>query len=78
MKKFLPASFILVPLLLLGLWPKLVSQGIDANIQARYEILENGDGSYGLPSCCPVDQVLDGTVPSKLQTLKEGEGEESE
>ena len=78
MEEILPASFILVPLLLLGLWPKLVSQGIDANIQARYEILENGDGSYGLPSCCPVDQVLDGTVPSKLQTLKEREGEESE
>ncbi len=78
MDEILPASFILVPLILLGLWPKGVSQGVDTNIQARYEILEKGDGSYGLPSCCPVDQVLNIAVPLKLEQQEERSGQESE
>ena len=53
-----PASLILVPLLFIGLWPKGISQGIDINVSNRYEILEKGNSNYGLPSCCPVDQVF--------------------
>ena len=78
MDEILPASFILVPLILLGLWPKGVSQGVDMNIQARYEILEKGDGSYGLPSCCPVDQVLNIAVPLKSEQQEERSGQELE
>ena len=42
--------------------------GIDTNISDRYELLEKGDSNYGLPECCPVDQVF------KKDTLSEGEG----
>jgi len=53
-----PAALILVPLLFIGLWPKGISQGIDINVTNRYELLEKGSSNYGLPSCCPVDQVF--------------------
>ena len=66
--EIVPASLILLPLLFLGLWPRGISQGIDTNISDRYELLEKGDSNYGLPECCPVDQVF------KKDTLSEGEG----
>ena len=66
--EIVPASLILIPLLFLGLWPRGISQGIDTNISDRYELLEKGDSNYGLPECCPVDQVF------KKDTLSEGEG----
>jgi len=66
--EIVPASLILLPLLFLGLWPRGISQGIDTNISDRYELLEKGDSNYGLPECCPVDQVF------KKDTISEGEG----
>ena len=56
--EIIPAALILLPLLFLGLWPKGISQGIDTNVTDRYELLEKGGSNYGLPSCCPVDQVF--------------------
>lgn len=53
-KEILPAAVILLPLLLLGLWPKSVSDGIDTNVSSQLSILnEDGRGSYALPPCCP-------------------------
>ena len=74
----IPASLILVPLLFLGLWPKGVSEGIDANISARYQILENGEGGYGLPSCCPVDLVLDKSASITSESSVKSKEEDSE
>ena len=62
LKEILPASLILLPLLLIGLWPKGISEGIDVNISSRYEIFEKGDRNLGLPSCCPVDLTVDGRI----------------
>ena len=74
----IPASLILVPLLFLGLWPKGVSEGIDANISARYQILENGEGGYGLPSCCPVDLVLDKSASITSESSVKSKEEDSD
>jgi NADH-quinone oxidoreductase subunit M len=76
--EIIPASIILVPLLFLGLWPKGVSEGIDANISARYQILENGEGGYGLPSCCPVDLVLDKSASFTSESSVKSKEEDSE
>lgn len=76
--EIIPASLILVPLLFLGLWPKGVSEGIDANISARYQILENGEGGYGLPSCCPVDLVLDKSASITSESSVKSKEEDSE
>ena len=76
--EIIPASLILVPLLFLGLWPKGVSEGIDANISARYQILENGEGGYGLPSCCPVDLVLDKSASFTSESSVKSKEEDSE
>ena len=66
-----PASLILLPLLFIGLWPKGISQGIDINVTNRYELLEKGNSNYGLPSCCPVDQVFkNGKNTEKQSDLK--------
>ena len=74
--EIVPAALILVPLLFIGLWPKSISQGIDTNVSQRYQLLENGDNNYGLPSCCPVDQVFrsDSDSEIRLDSKKEGEG----
>lgn len=58
-KEVIPASLILLPLLFIGLWPKGISEGIDANISSRYQIFNKGDGNFGLPSCCPVSLIED-------------------
>ena len=76
--EIIPASLILIPLLFLGLWPKGVSEGIDSNISKRYQILENGDGGYGLPSCCPVDVFLDKSGSSTSEPNKKSKEEDSE
>ena len=76
--EIIPASLILAPLLFLGLWPKGVSEGIDANISARYQILENGERGYGLPSCCPVDLVLNKSASSTSESNDKNEEEDSE
>jgi NADH-quinone oxidoreductase subunit M len=76
--EIIPASLILVPLLFLGLWPKGVSEGIDANISARYQILENGEGGYGLPSCCPVDLVLDKSASITPESSVKSKEEDSD
>ena len=76
--EIIPASLILVPLLFLGLWPKGVSEGIDTNISARYQILENGEGGYGLPSCCPVDVVLDKSASFTSESSEKRKEEDSE
>ena len=76
--EIIPASLILVPLLFLGLWPKGVSEGIDANISARYQILENGEGGYGLPSCCPVDLVLDKSASITSESSVKSKEEDSD
>ena len=74
--EIVPAALILIPLLFIGLWPKSISQGIDTNVSQRYQLLENGDNNYGLPSCCPVDQVFrsDSDSEIRLDSKKEGEG----
>ena len=76
--EIIPASLILVPLLFLGLWPKGVSEGIDANISARYQILENGEGGYGLPSCCPVDVVMGKSASFTSESSEKSKEEDSE
>ena len=74
--EIVPAALILIPLLFIGLWPKSISQGIDTNVSQRYQLLENGDNNYGLPSCCPVDKVFrsDSNSEIRLDSKKEGEG----
>jgi NADH-quinone oxidoreductase subunit M len=65
--EIVPASIILLPLLLLGLWPKTVSDGIDAEISQRYKVFEGGLTESGYPACCPVD---DGELKKPLEKEK--------
>ena len=71
----IPAVLILLPLMFIGLWPKGISEGIDTNITKRYELLEKGGSNFGLPSCCPVDQVLKKTVNHQRQSEAKNVGE---
>lgn len=71
----IPAVLILLPLMFIGLWPKGISEGIDTNITKRYELLEKGGSNFGLPSCCPVDQVLKKTVNNQRQSEAKNVGE---
>ncbi|HAD20592.1 MAG TPA: NADH-quinone oxidoreductase subunit N [Opitutae bacterium] len=64
----IPAVLILLPLMFIGLWPKGISEGIDTSITKRYELLEKGGSNYGLPSCCPVDQVFKKDVNNQSQS----------
>ena len=64
----IPAVLILFPLVFIGLWPKGISEGIDISITKRYELLEKGGSNYGLPSCCPVDQVFKKSVTNQSQS----------
>jgi NADH-quinone oxidoreductase subunit M len=64
----IPAVLILLPLMFIGLWPKGISEGIDTGITKRYELLEKGGSNYGLPSCCPVDQVFKKDVKNQSQS----------
>lgn len=64
----IPAVLILLPLMFIGLWPKGISEGIDTGITKRYELLEKGGSNYGLPSCCPVDQVFKKDVNNQSQS----------
>ena len=64
----IPAVLILLPLMFLGLWPKGIAEGIDTSITKRYELLEKGGSNYGLPSCCPVDQVFKKDVNNQGQS----------
>ena len=64
----IPAVLILLPLMFLGLWPKGIAEGIDTSITKRYELLEKGGSNYGLPSCCPVDQVFKKDVNNQSQS----------
>ena len=72
----IPAVLILLPLIFIGLWPKGISEGIDTSISKRYELLEKGGSNYGLPSCCPVDQVFKKDVDNESQSgsINVGEG----
>ena len=71
----IPAVLILLPLMFIGLWPKGISEGIDTNITKRYELLEKGGSNFGLPSCCPVDQVLKKTANHQRQSEAKNVGE---
>lgn len=71
----IPAVLILLPLMFIGLWPKGISEGIDTNITKRYELLEKGGSNFGLPSCCPVDQVLKKTENHQRQSEAKNVGE---
>jgi NADH-quinone oxidoreductase subunit M len=71
----IPAVLILLPLMFIGLWPKGISEGIDTNITKRYELLEKGGSNFGLPSCCPVDQVLKKTANHQRQSETKNVGE---
>ena len=50
--EILPATFILVPLFLIGIWPLTISHRIDTEIGQRYAELESQSSSFK-PSCCP-------------------------
>jgi len=76
--EIIPASLILVPLLFLRLWPEGLSERIDTNISARYQILENGEGGYGLPSCCPVDVVMGKSASFTSESSEKSKEEDSE
>ena len=71
----IPAVLILLPLMFIGLWPKGISEGIDTNITKRYELLEKGGSNFGLPSCCPVDQVLKKTANHQRHSEAKNVGE---
>ena len=46
-----------MPLLFIGLWPRGISEGIDTSVSSRFQSLEI-QVNFGLPDCCPVDEVL--------------------
>ena len=60
--ELLSSGVILAALTLIGLFPSLISERIDREIETRYEVFQAAQSSIGRPSCCPVD----------------GEGEEKE
>lgn len=59
-KEILPASFLLVALLFIGLWPISISQRIDEDINQKYNPMFS-DSSLAKPSCCPED--TDSSLP---------------
>ena len=74
-KEILPAAVILLPLLLLGLWPKSVSDGIDTNVSSQLSILnEEGRGDYALPPCCPPPGELNKKVLPQMDSLETENG----
>ena len=50
--EILPATFILVPLFLIGIWPLTISHRIDLEIGQRYAEFQSQSSSFK-PSCCP-------------------------
>ena len=50
--EILPATFILIPLFLIGIWPLTISHRIDTEIGQRYAEFESQSSSFK-PSCCP-------------------------
>ena len=78
--EIIPSAVIVVPLLLIGLLPRGISEGIDTNVTSRFQMLENPKSNFGLPECCPVDEVLiinkRGIVPESI-TNKEMMEEEN-
>ena len=56
--EIIPTVVIVVPLLFIGLWPRGISEGIDTSVSSRFQSLENPKSNFGLPDCCPVDEVL--------------------
>jgi len=74
-KEILPAAVILLPLLLLGLWPKMVSDGINTNVSSQLSILnEEGVGDYALPPCCPPQVELKKKAPPLMDSIKPENG----
>jgi len=50
--EILPATFILVPLFLIGILPLTISHRIDLDIGQRYSEFQSQSSSFK-PSCCP-------------------------
>ena len=54
--EIVPVTVILLFLLLLGLWPKIISERVDHEINSRYSNI-NSDYSSTLPPCCPPEGI---------------------
>jgi len=54
--EILPATFILIPLFLIGIWPLTISHRIDTEIGQRYAEFQSQSSSFK-PSCCPDSEV---------------------
>jgi len=53
--ELLSSGVILAALTLIGLFPSLISERIDHEIETRYEVFQEAQSSIGRPSCCPVE-----------------------
>lgn len=74
--EMIPAGIILASLLFLGLWPVVVSQRVDREIQTRFESQDRTYFSQTTPPCCPPEQEsldLNSSFPSKEKFLSNPE-----
>ncbi len=64
LREIFPAVLILVPLLLLGLWPRETSIRVDREINSRYQAFNRMVQSSKLPPCCPPQSGDPSIIPS--------------
>ena len=64
LREIFPAALILVPLLLLGLWPRETSIRVDREINSRYQAFNQVVQSSKLPPCCPPQSGDSSIIPS--------------
>ena len=64
LREIFPAVLILVPLLLLGLWPRETSIRVDREINSRYQAFNRVVQSSKLPPCCPPQSSDPSIIPS--------------
>ena len=76
--EIIPASLILAPLLFWAYGQKEYRKELIPILVQDIKSLENGEGGYGLPSCCPVDLVLNKSVSSTSESNDKNKEEDSE
>lgn len=55
-KEVIPAAVILMPLLVIGLWPRTISSRVDHEIQGRFDLVDKAAIIHFTPPCCPVNE----------------------
>ena len=62
-KEIIPAALIVIPLLILGVWPRTISQRVDQEIQGRFYSVDQATHIHFTPPCCLLSEN-NGSQPS--------------